>query len=181
MAMPTLRRTSRATRVAISTAAATLVAVVAFTQVSNGASSSDLVGGEVEDHQVPCLALFCNAGTYTTGAVQGDFEHTTMVLIPTPVSGVSLYTGYGTIHTRDGDINCQDSGVITVGGYGAGVHLCTIRGGTGRYRNATGYLQEWFAYQRARLLFPREGAGGGDYRGVIKLANAASRTLLRKR
>lgn len=181
MAMPALRRTSRATRVAMSTAAATLVAVIAFTQVSSGASNSYRVGGEVEDHQVPCLALFCNAGTYTTGEIQGDFEHATTALIPTTVSGVSLYIGSGTIHTRDGDIRCEDSGVITVGGDGAGVHLCTIRGGTGRYRNATGYLQERFSYQRARLLIPREGSGGGDYQGVIRLANAASTTLQRKR
>jgi hypothetical protein len=179
MAMPALRRTSRATRVAISTAAATLVAVVAFTQVSSGASSSDRVAGEVVDHQVPCLAVFCNAGTYTTGGIQGDFEFTTTVLIPTPVPGVSLYLGYGTIHTVDGDIDCQDSGVTTDGSDGAGVHLCRIVGGTGLYKNANGYLQERFFYRKGRILFPNGGSGGGDYQGEIRLANGTSRTLQR--
>lgn len=138
------------------------------------------MSGLVVDHQVPCLAIFCNAGVYTTGEVQGDFEHTTTVATPTTVSGQSVYFGYGTIHTKDGDIRCEDSGAITTGSDGAGVHLCRIVGGTGRYRNAGGYLQERFFYSNSRILIPNGGHGGGDYVGVIRLADGAAKKLSRR-
>jgi hypothetical protein len=176
MVMLALRRTSRATRVAV-LAAATLMATVGFTQVTNGASSSIRVGGEVVDHQVPCLSVFCNAGTYTTGEIQGDFEFTTTTMIPTTVSGMSLYTGFGTIHMKDGDVRCQDFGVLTVGSDGAGVHICRIVGGTGIYNGAGGYLQERFFYTGARVALPNSGHGGGDYQGMIRLASGASKMV----
>jgi hypothetical protein len=152
------------TRLATAFAAATLAILAALALAAAGAfaGGSHTVNGEVVDQVVTdgsCTAILCTRGVYK-GTIRGTFEFTITSLGTTDLPNVQSFVGHSTIHTAKGDLRCADSGSFNADpqSTGEGVHLCVIAGGTGRYADATGYLQErlHFAGTEGRGIYTGE-------------------------
>lgn len=133
--------------------------------VAPGATADEkvkTVKGTVTDHVVECTspAVLCTAGELK-GDIKGELDFAITSLTPVPPDGALAFTAVSTIRTSDGDLHCTDSGSFnsSATGQGEGVHLCIITGGTGRFAEATGYLQEWFNFGGT--------TGEGRYVGTI--------------
>jgi hypothetical protein len=149
-----------------SVSAALIVGAIAFLANQAGADSTQKTfHGHVEDEVVTdgsCTSpvQICTVGRLS-GGLNGDLEFTMTSLTPTNPAGTLFFTAQSTIHTRDGDVSCTDSGSFNTapGSDGEGVHLCEITGGTGEFAGATGYLQEEFRFQGT--------TGLGEYSATI--------------
>ena len=79
-----------------------------------------------------------------TGVISGDGV-VSVETLPTPigVGAEGITKAHTVVHTRDGDLRCNEAALFDLGGTDHPfVDLCLISGGTGRYEGASGYIQE---------------------------------------
>lgn len=101
----------------------------------------------------------CTAGRLE-GTINGDFVFTATTLQPTSTAGVLFYTGNIVVHTKRGDVTCQDAGAFQAAPPGGVVDLCTITAGTGDWAGTTGHI-------RIHGTFTFAEGGESHYEGVI--------------
>jgi hypothetical protein len=97
------------------------------------------------------------------GGLKGDAEFAAQSASPTGTAGLTLVNSTGAVHTKDGDLVFEGSGIanLTPGSDGETVAIIIITGGTGKWAGASGYLQA--------LEFVVGDANFGDYEGKILL------------
>lgn len=112
----------------------------AVSEVVSGKFDTEVVVGG--DCDAP--AGICATGT-TTGNLKGTFTLRVAEIIPTsdtPTTGVILFTGDGTVETKNGTLRCKNSGVLQTRDHGVLTSLCLVTGeGTGDWVGASGYFQ----------------------------------------
>jgi hypothetical protein len=93
----------------------------------------------------PCAGLFCVRGVMHGSVVSGTFDEMIATSTAAGPDRPGVYTGLGTItiHTRNGDLVCDQTYVfnLTPVGDKEGGIICTIRSGTGKLKGATGHLE----------------------------------------
>jgi hypothetical protein len=143
-----IRSTKGRTGVVLTALALLALTVSAF---AGGPASavSEVVSGKFDTEVVigpDCDAPrgICATGT-TTGNLKGTFTLRVEEVIPTnhtPSTGVLLFTGDGTVETKDGTLHCKNSGALQTRDHGILTSLCVVTGqGTGDWAGASGYFQ----------------------------------------
>jgi hypothetical protein len=174
MSVPSIRRASRRTRLALGavTGATALLALGASS--SNAAIACRPVAGSYVEHAVTgpaCLSPvgLCIAATYR-GDVKGEATGVATSIIgtaDTATTGVSLFTSNSSIEAtvagRRGTLLIKNAGGFGTSGDGPIVDLQTIVGGTGRLAGATGAL-------RAQGTFSFAAGGRSEYEGTVCLS-----------
>ena len=123
-----------------------VVAVVVTVALVPASAQTREVNGEFRSTRVaPCAPTpICTEGR-ATGDINGRFTLTGTSVIPTaatPSTGVLAYTAEVVITTRNGTLNCRDTGVTRpVPDAGAASSICVVTSGTGIYEGASGYIQ----------------------------------------
>jgi hypothetical protein len=117
----------------------------------------------------PCSALFCVRGVFH-GSPGGVFDEKITTSAPADPSRPGVVVGLGTIviHTRTGDLPCDETYVFNltpVGDKEGGV-ICTFRSGTGKMKGASGHL-ELYGSQPAGTA--PGSVGSGRYGGKLTL------------
>ncbi len=84
----------------------------------------------------------CTVGTFV-GGIRGPYEHELLRSIPWDTPNVIVVSTTMIVHTDDGDLFATGSGALSTapGGRGEFSDLEIISGGTGKWLNASGYLQ----------------------------------------
>jgi hypothetical protein len=134
----------------VALAALALVAAVAAFAGAPASAVSEVVAGKFDTRVViggeDCDAPsgICAIGT-TTGNLKGRFTLRVAEVIPTndsPVTGVLLFTGDGTVETKEGTLRCKNTGALQTTGAGILTSLCVVTGdGTGAWAGASGHFQ----------------------------------------
>lgn len=148
MRLPIRSRRARRGAVALAALALPAAAVAAF---AGGPASavSEVVAGKFDTKVViggdcDAPAGICATGT-TTGNLKGTFSLRVAEIIPTddtPATGVLLFTGDGTVETKDGTLQCKNAGALQTRDHGVLTSLCVVTGdGTGEWVGASGYFQ----------------------------------------
>jgi hypothetical protein len=117
----------------------------------------------------PCAGVFCVRGVFH-GSVGGVFDEVITTVTDAGVTRPGVVFGLGTIviHTRTGDLPCDESYAfnLTPGGDQEGGVICTFRSGTGKMKGASGHL-ELYGSQPAGS--PPGSSGSGRYAGKLTL------------
>jgi hypothetical protein len=143
-------RSSKARRAGIAVAALVLLATAVAAFAGGPASAvSEVVSGKFDTKLViggdcDAPAGICATGA-TTGNLKGTFALRVAEVIPTddtPSTGVLLFTGDGTVETKDGTLRCKNAGALETRDDGILTSLCVVTGdGTGDWVGASGYFQ----------------------------------------